>query len=63
MYRALSYIGNISYKISNVLRPFVNIFFNASRFLRSYLFNNKDKINMMNTCGVYTINCNSRNAE
>lgn len=61
-YFPLTYIGPVSYRIANIFNNHCNIAFKTSNSLNKYLVHNKDKIPLLDKCGVYKLNCNDCNS-
>lgn len=60
-YVSLTFNGNISYKIANILKQHYTISFKTPNTTTKQLINNKDKTDIMNHKGVYKLTCNSCN--
>ena len=58
----MTYLGNISLKIKNILKKHTNIAFKISTSVNTLLNNGKDKKDPLNNTGVYKLKCNSCSA-
>lgn len=57
-YKSITFTGNITYKMANLLKPIAQIAFNKSfSLLSAQFFNNKDKGGPMKQSGVYSLAC------
>lgn len=58
-YMSLTYIGNISYKVSNILKNHFKISFKSSNSISNFFIKNKDKVDIMDQPGIYELSCKS----
>lgn len=62
-YFCLSYVGNVSNRISNIFKSSeINIVFKTLNSLAKKIVNNKDSQNVLDLCGVYRLKCSDCNA-
>lgn len=61
-YFPLTYIGPVSYKIANIFNNHCNIAFKPLNSLNRFFVQNKDKIPLLDKCGVYKLKCNDCNS-